>query len=315
MKKLLLIIISFFPLLSLAETLVTVYVTGSDGVSDVTKQIIGSELVSSIASNPNFRAIEQTTEFLKEIQKERSNNEDQKLCAIGGKYGADKICATNIMSYQNSYYIQARLIDVKQAIVESTAREVSELLSVEQIVSVAESLTSKLIGSTTKQFEKEYSTVLVSSNEECDIIYIDNTGSQTVVGFKLITPVNIQASFSQDSYIYDNETGKSYKVLGVSGIGSNNYQVITAGIKPFTVTFEKIPEATKKIDIIEPDGWYWKNISLVPYDKPNYFEFKDDTESKYPGIALKVQSQINQMQIQAQEEEERKQQELEQLKR
>lgn len=159
MKKILLLLL-VCPLFVMAQVKVAVCVTGTDKLDDATKQIIGSELVSGIVTNNNFVAVERTADFLAEIQKEQSMNpsyapDDQQLREIGKQMGVSLICVANVMSYQDSYYIQARLLNVNTVTIEATARETSTLTSLEEIVSASERLSSKLMEQVqTKQEEQ-----------------------------------------------------------------------------------------------------------------------------------------------------------------
>lgn len=147
---------SFFMTISaMAQTKVAVYVAPNENLDESTLQIIGSELVAGIVSNNEYIALERTKEFLAAIQQEKvqTANDDQ-LRNIGKQMGVSIVCAANIMPYQNSYYIQARMLNVESATIEATARQTSTLASLDEIVTASEALSQKLM-TQVKEKQKE----------------------------------------------------------------------------------------------------------------------------------------------------------------
>lgn len=290
MKRIFFLLCVMLPVLAVAQTKVAVYVTASDDIDDATKQIVGNELVTALVSNPSFTAIERTADFLNELRNEHSyqrsgNVEDHQIRLLGKQFGAEMVCVANIMPFKNGYYIQARLLNVETASVEAAARETTSLSSIEDFVTAAESLASKLVGkkADANKYGQEYSTVLYGETD-CDIISIDNTGYSTIVTFKYITTRRTAVKMSQTVYIVDNKWGDKYKALEISGIGSTDYTYMDPGIHTFTVTFEKLPDFVSSIDIVEPNGWKWTKITLHPYERENYYLFRDDATNKYKSL-------------------------------
>lgn len=313
MRRLFVILLFSLSLTALAQQQkVAVYVTAVDGIEEATKQIVGTELVTALVANPAYDAVERTADFLNTIQKEhgyqRSGNvDDQQIRNLGKQFGASLVCVANIMPFQNAYYIQARLLNVETASVEAAARETSSLSSIDDFVSAAESLASKLVGKQAdlQKYGNEYSSVLYSE-EDCILTSIDNTGRSAVATFKYITARPQQIKMSPNVYIIDNKTGDTFRALEVSGIGSANFTYANAGILTFTVTFEKLPNNISSIDIIEPRGWSWTKITLKPYDRANYFVFRDNSKNIYNNLAQK--EQIAAERARAQEQRQREEQ-------
>lgn len=297
MRYLFLLLLSI-PTMLLAQSKVAVYVTStSSTVDDITKNIVGSELVSALVVNPDYQAVERTQDFLSQISQEqgyqRSGNvDDQQISALGKQFGVDFVCVANILPYKDMYYVQARMIDVESATVKVTAREISKLDDIDVIVSTAEKLANKLVGAKenvqdTLIIEQEKEVILQelstiqSQSYDCAVLCsIDNTGSATNVVFKLVTASNMTANFSSTAYILDRETNIKYSLLGAVGVSTTKMQPFSPGISTFTVTFEKLPNTTKNIDIIESDSWKWNNIHLFPYGELNYHVFYDYSETK-----------------------------------
>ena len=145
MSKLLLTLLWFIPFSIVAQTKVAVYVVESS-VDEGIKKIIGSEMVSAIVANKEYQAVERTPVFLEQLSKEQNVDEDQQISQIGKQIGVDDVCVVDITSFQSSYYIQARLLEVNEAVVLATAREISSLSNIDDIVSTTERIASKLIG-------------------------------------------------------------------------------------------------------------------------------------------------------------------------
>ena len=159
MKKLLVILFSTFTLAAVAQQQkIAVYVTASEGIDEATKQIVGSELVTAITTNPDYNAVERTDEFLKEIKKEHSyqrsgNVDDQQISELGKQFGVNTVCVANVMPFKDSYYINARLIDVEEATVKASASATSISNTLEDFVSACEALASKLFGKQVENLE------------------------------------------------------------------------------------------------------------------------------------------------------------------
>lgn len=150
MKRLLLLLVLFLPMFSMAQKKVAVYVTSSDAkVDDVTKHVVGNELVSVILNTTNYQAVERTEEFLGQISHEQGyqrtgNVDDNQISSIGKQFGVDYVCVAYILSYQNSFYVEARLIDVETVNVINSAREISKKGTLDDVIAAASKLAQSL---------------------------------------------------------------------------------------------------------------------------------------------------------------------------
>lgn len=300
-----------------AQQKVAVYVTGPEAVDETILPILGSELVAGIVSNPNYVAVERTTEFLDELSKEqgyqRSGNvNDGQISQLGQQFGVDLVCVATIMPFKESFYINARLIDVVNASVIATARETSTLTSLDDFVNAAEKLSSKLVGKQALEQQalqeilpEKYSQIRTQSADDIYLIAIDNTGQYTEFTFKFVSLKATRINCSLDAYVIDEDTQIKYTFIGASGIGTGDNWVNTnPGITMFTITTSKLPETTTHISIYESKDWHWDNITLIPFGKKNYFRFDDNTEILYQQMVAKTlteeqkqkdqQAQINQ---------------------
>ena len=151
MKKLFILMMFCLPIAAMAQQKVAVYVTSnSNEVDEAAKQIIGTELVSAIIKTNQYDAVERTADFLSQISTEqgyqRSGNvDDNQISALGKQFGVDYVCVANLVVYSgNTYYIQARLIDVETATVHSVARETSSLNDIDEMILASSKVASKL---------------------------------------------------------------------------------------------------------------------------------------------------------------------------
>lgn len=271
-----------------AQTKVAVYITTSNEIDQSMRKIIGGQLVSAIVENKRYSAVERTTDFLNQISKEQKyqmsgNVDDSQISELGKQFGVNKVCVADVMGYKSSYYIQARLIDVESATIEATSEEILVNDELHEIVRVAKILASNLVGNEAeaKMAGKNYSSCAQQQSSNCDIISIDNTGPLTYVTFKYITTTATSIGLDRGTYILDRVSQRQYVVVSVKNIDLNNMTPIGEGITTFSAYFEKMPESIYNIDIIEPGGWSWKQITLRPYGRANYFEFQDLTDTKY----------------------------------
>lgn len=132
-----------------AQTNVAVYVTGLNSDQKDTQKIIGNEIVAGIVNNTEYAATERTEDFLNSLKEEIgisqiTNVDDHTLRELGGKFDATMVCVASVMPFQDAYYIQIRVLDVKTEKILATARETSSLTSLDEIVAVSEKLVDKL---------------------------------------------------------------------------------------------------------------------------------------------------------------------------
>lgn len=323
MRKIFLLIALFFATLcASAQTKVAVYVNGASEVDGTVKQILGNELVTAISANQNFTAVDRSADFLNILKQEQGeqvsgNIDDSQVQQLGQKFGAQQVCIAHITPYQNKFYIQARMVDVDNASVLATCREISALHDLDEMVVVSGKLTQKLIPVKAEPIEepqkkvsediqeeqiqeavitytKDYSTVGKQNDTYCDLISIDNTGTYAVATFKFVNTKASTLSFSTKGYLLDNK-GIKHPVVRVDGVGTSSSSPAkkAAGITTFTVTFTKLADDVVNIGITEgvENGWKWEQITLKPYGMANYYQFEDKSVTKLQELKTKESSE------------------------
>ena len=143
--------------------------------------------------------------------------------------------------------------------------------------------------------QQEYSTCAYgdNGNNQSFLISLENKDNYTKVTFKYLSLSDTQViGIGDDSYIEDIVTGRHYRLKNASNINivkiysdMKDYKHIGKGIWEYSLFFERIPERTRSIKIIDKQsyktGWIYNDIVLKPYGKPDYYVFKDDTDSEY----------------------------------
>lgn len=287
MKKIFALIVGLMLTMNaFAQKTVAVYVTSSEGVSQETKRILGSELVAAITKTADYVAVERTADFMAQVAKEQGNYEidDAALYNLGHKFGASNVCVANVTKFGDEYYIVARLLDIKTSKVWKTAKKYTALKSLGELVETSESLANELFGNT-----REFSTYAYGDNVDNNsyIVKIENRGGFTKVTLKYLS-LNPQQKLgiNRDTYIEDVVTHQKYDLadaVNINIIDQNNTmgKHVGKGIWEYSLFFNRLSDDAQNIMIIEPNGRKYKDIILKPYDNDNTFVFEDNTQNKY----------------------------------
>ena len=159
MKKLLLILLSTLSLTAVAQQKkVAVYVTGEqNGIS----KVLGDKLVEAFAKSGKYTAVERTSSFLAELNKEHSYERsgavnDNQIAELGVQFGVNYVCVADMTDVFGEKYISARLIDVETAEVVNTHNVSGEMNSMNTCVRMASEIASNLTkGTFTEQAIEE----------------------------------------------------------------------------------------------------------------------------------------------------------------
>ena len=288
MKKVFTLIVGLLMLsvTAYAQKTVAVYVTASEGVSQETKKVLGSELVAAITKTADYIAVERTADFMAQVSKEQGNYEidDAALYDLGRKFGASNVCVADMTKFGDEYYIVARLLDIKTSKVWKTAKKYSTLKSLRELVETSEALANDLFGNL-----KEFSTYAYGDNVDNNsfITKIENRGNFTKVTLKYVSVNSKQTlGIARNTYIEDMSTRQKYNLTDAANINiydqnSNSGKLIGSGIWEYHLFFDRIPEDAQNIAIIEPNGHKYNDIVLRPYGDKNTFVFEDNTQKVY----------------------------------
>lgn len=154
MKKLFIILLSALALTAFAQQKkVAVYVTGEDaGIN----KVLGDQLVAAFAKSGRYAAIERTTSFLAELNKEQNYQhsgvvDDNQIARLGVQFGVNYVCVADITEAFGEKYISARLINVETAEIENTHNVSGEMNTMSACVSMASVIASNLTKGTFKE--------------------------------------------------------------------------------------------------------------------------------------------------------------------
>ena len=137
-----------------AQHKVAVYVTG--GTESGINKVLGDKLVEAFVKSGKYSAIERTSSFLSELNKELKYQQtghvsDAELSQLGKQFGVQLICIADISDVFGEKYVSARLIDVESAEVINSSNTSGSLNSLNDLIKVSEKIAKDLSGKTGKE--------------------------------------------------------------------------------------------------------------------------------------------------------------------
>lgn len=154
MKRIIYLIVVFFCLFGsnamaqIVKHKVAVYVTGD--VENGYKKVIGSKLVSSITRSNEFVAVERTTDFLAELQKEQDYQtsgavSDNQIVKLGQQFGVRYVLVADLSEIFESLFISVRMIDVQTGQIIGATESSNALDSMDGLINLSETVISELL--------------------------------------------------------------------------------------------------------------------------------------------------------------------------
>ena len=127
---------------------VAVYVTGK--ANDDYKKVIGSKLVSAIARNDNYTAVERTVDFVSaletELNDQRSGMVDIKeIAKLGKGFGVGSVVIADLSEIFGSLFVSARIIDVETREIQRSMEISSEVHSLDDLTELSRNVIANLI--------------------------------------------------------------------------------------------------------------------------------------------------------------------------
>jgi uncharacterized protein YjdB len=159
MKKIIFVLLAVVVCASVTfgQRKVAVYVTGSGDAG--IKKVLGDQLTAAIAKSGKYIAIERTSSFLTELNKEQKYQrtgavDDNELSRLGKQFGVQLVCVADISDVFDEKYISARLIDVESAEVINASNATSPMRSISDLLKISDEITKSLIGQTQNTLQK-----------------------------------------------------------------------------------------------------------------------------------------------------------------
>jgi len=127
---------------------VAVYVTGDADVG--TKKVIGAKMVSAITKDDAYAAVERTSDFLSELNKEQSYQQsgavdDRQIAKLGQQFGVAFVIVTDVSMVYGSTFVSARMINVITGLIIATADRDKEVSGMADLTELSESIAEGLI--------------------------------------------------------------------------------------------------------------------------------------------------------------------------
>lgn len=131
-----------------------IYATGTQNdqpLSNSLLDIVHSKTMTKLTNEGNYRLIERSNEFLRQIQNEQTMQQsgdvaDGQIAEIGAGYGAQKICVVSVTIIDKYLYIATRIVDVAtKTSYESGDAEVSNYKDIPVLTKTLEMALNKML--------------------------------------------------------------------------------------------------------------------------------------------------------------------------
>lgn len=116
------------------------------------QNVIQNRTITMLTTEGNYRLIERSGEFLKQVQNENALQQsgvisDGQIAEIGAGYGAEKICLVSVTKIDNYLYIATRIVDVAtKTSHESGDAEASNYNSIPVLTQTLDNALNKMLG-------------------------------------------------------------------------------------------------------------------------------------------------------------------------
>lgn len=206
MKLRFIVLLFIFPFVAFAQQkkVTAVYVTGED---EGIKKILGTKLVAAIARSDEYTAIERTSAFLAELNREQNYQRtgavnDDEISRLGKYFGAQYVCVADVTDIYGEKYISARLINVETAEIIDAYDGGGNISSMNDCIRIADEIASKL------------SPIAISCTPTQDVFPRTPMFSNDEVKFGNCNITEIYAVYIQKRYggrdISDDESARKY---------------------------------------------------------------------------------------------------------
>jgi formylglycine-generating enzyme required for sulfatase activity/TolB-like protein len=195
---------------------VAVYVTG--GREEGANDILSASLKEAITKSKDYVAVERTTLFLQQLQKEQkyqmSGNVDYDIARLGKQSGAKYVCVAEIMSTSSGDFVTARLIGVESASVVATADGAEKITDIETLMHVSETIATQLVQDAAQSQS--------SKSKECVAVYVSGIGDEEetnkILGIKLVSAITKSVQYAAmertDAFLKQLRNEQDYQTSG-----------------------------------------------------------------------------------------------------
>ena len=152
MKKIIFfLLLLVFPLISKAQesqNKVAVYVIGD--INQGYKKVFGAKIVSNIASNNQYIAVERTADFLSALARESDYQtsgvvSNSQIAKLGEQFGVHFVVVVDASEIFESIFVSARMINVESAQIIASIECDGKIDSMESLSNLASDISDSLI--------------------------------------------------------------------------------------------------------------------------------------------------------------------------
>jgi len=141
---------------------VAVYMAGTEPAPiKGAHKVLGAELAKALAKSGNFTAVDRTDEVIKVLSAADIFRKDgaidiDKAKKAGTQLGAQMLCVAEISEVMQSYFLEARIVNIKTAELSNVATTYGDLISAEAVVQKAQAVAMELVGGKKKIVDYTY---------------------------------------------------------------------------------------------------------------------------------------------------------------
>lgn len=257
-KTLLIILGLLFTNITFAQQKVAIYVTGGND-SGINK-VLGDKLVEAFVKSGKYTAMERTSSFLAELQKENQNissANDIELSRLGKQFGVQLVCVAEVSEVFGEKYVSARLIDVENGEVITTSNSGTlPLKTMPDLIALSEKLANELSGKTGKELyaekeQQEYQTQIDNQNAKIEAENLrkeqERTQAQEELGKSIAEAGYTIASLLGGVIVLENHDKDPFDVF-ING----KFEITIQG----KATIQKqVPRGNYRIEVFEKSGY------------------------------------------------------------
>ena len=224
MKKLLILLLFVFSLTAVAQDKRVAILNPEAATSEVTtihRSMIRGEMEKAICRQSGYTAFtrQDIDQIVKELNFQQSGMvDDNTRKRLGEMKGVDYLCVTRITKEENSYYLEAKFVDVESGTILNPATKYGELTggSLASMLAACEELAAELVGEqnkvTTSTPSTQNNTSATMNKVKKVAVFVDNDRNDVAYGLLLQV---------HSSLIYSITHCNGFEGLNIASITSN----------------------------------------------------------------------------------------------
>jgi len=165
MKKAAMLLVLFAAVAAMAQTpkqSVAVYMAGTEPAAvRGAQKVLGAELAKALAKSGKYTAVDRTDEVIKVLSAAEIFGKDgaidiDKAKRVGKQLGAQVVCVAEISEVMQSYFLEARLVNVETAEVSNVGSMYGNMTGAEDVARISQAVAMELVGGKRKLVDYTY---------------------------------------------------------------------------------------------------------------------------------------------------------------